>query len=393
MEEDVTEFFNYINTIGSTIDEDIDFDAICSTIDDYERNKNKPEKIVIEDIPDSITYRFTNNQLKFSLTEENSNIKAIRTYSKEIIKIAIEHYGYDKVSWNIDTRIARLTLIIHYPEIKISDGLRTHKMLDVYIIYKFLLNINTTKEYGVIDGYYIDSINMDRGTLDYVEIHNNYYFSHYSNGSEMFCFGYSTAIANQIMELKGVSDSAFKLKNLFYLFDEYLTWESIDGGPFKHISLLYLSSEYSKLTLHTELSTKLNYTLEDIITEELFDSLILPKILTSKIFPYFTFSIYEIFKTLYDNGIVFNSTIYLNLTNGEYVKKHDVRGIINKQAIDLAYKDKFILFKGKKIPIKIVDIIYKDVKDRELNFIPVVSPNVLIEFITKIMLKKLKFNE
>lgn len=119
-------------------------------------------------------------------------------------------------------------IIVHFPEITISNSIeQSHIMRDVYLSFE----IGYTR---------IHLKRLLRGTLTDVEIRNQYTFSHSNNydnvfeWSTSFCFG-KTAIA----DLKdSLNNKISVVKNLRFFLEavkEYLSWESLEGTPFRRI--------------------------------------------------------------------------------------------------------------------------------------------------------------
>lgn len=140
--------------------------------------------------------------------------------------IAKKHYGND----NVELIKSDSKLLIYIPVIKItSENTLEHEMKDVY------LEIHVSNEM-------FDLFTLYRGTLSSSECRSNYLFSHCSGNaryaySSRFCFGDYDTPMNRIFHKPTVKkDFILNMDYLFYILDSYLSWESINGMPYKEIS-------------------------------------------------------------------------------------------------------------------------------------------------------------
>lgn len=120
-------------------------------------------------------------------------------------------------------------IIVHFPEITISNSMeQSHIIRDLYLRF-------------CIGNASVGADGLKRGTLTDAEIRNKYTFSHVNNGgdcfwwADSFCFG-----DTQISKLKNIIRRGRKevFKNLSFFLEaikEYLSWESLEGVPYKKI--------------------------------------------------------------------------------------------------------------------------------------------------------------
>lgn len=155
-----------------------------------------------------------------SLIEKWSNSKFRDWCYKQFVDV----YGEEYVD-----RISEDQVVVWWPEITIRNSCeQSHVMRDVYL--KFLLRSESVKVYGI-----------RRGTLIEEEIRNDYVFSHCSTSNifgwtnDNFCFG-DTAIANLRHQISNSRIQVFKnLKFFLQAINEYLSWESLEGVPYRKI--------------------------------------------------------------------------------------------------------------------------------------------------------------
>ena len=154
-------------------------------------------------------------------TSSKPNIK------EEITKLTEEMFGEERV-W-----LAGTSMIIHFPEIDICNSAgKKHPIKDLFVKFNFL------HDFSAIDSF----LSGLRTTLSTVEVLKSYQHSHLnSNGLGSwcsFCLGSSTPIVKCFMELqidKAFSQKDWKDKYYMFLFqiDQYVRWESKEGGPYR----------------------------------------------------------------------------------------------------------------------------------------------------------------
>jgi hypothetical protein len=188
------------------------YDIIQLTSDSFIKSeKNNPELFLL-------TYDKYKKYLLYCF--ENINTLDIA------FSIAKKHYGND----NVELIESASRLLIYIPVIKItSENTLEHEMKDVYL------------EIEVYDKMF-SLLTLYRGTLSSSECRNDYLFSHCNGNtqhaySRKFCFGNYDTPMNRIFHKSTVKkDFILNMDYLFYILDNYLSWESISGTPYKEIS-------------------------------------------------------------------------------------------------------------------------------------------------------------
>lgn len=169
------------------------------------------------------------------------NNLSTETLEKIIKKTALEVYNEDCVDINT-INPNEISVTIHYPEITITNSAEQfHTIRDLY------LNLIFRKEVKWI----LKKYSATRGTVTTSEIIAKYSFSHLSGGETAhkewvngFCFG-TTEFSELIKRLIQTSLSLSGLFQLFYQFNEYFKWESIEGAPYTYIGNINSWEHYS----------------------------------------------------------------------------------------------------------------------------------------------------
>lgn len=127
---------------------------------------------------------------------------------------------------------------IHYPEIIISNSEDIeHTIRDLFFRMEFGINQNKN--------VYLQNFYILRSTYEEKEVFNNYVFSHCNNNnllqwSNSLCLGYGTPLSDLKTLMCDTSEvTADNLEQLIILIDNYLSWESLEGGPYKSIKNLF----------------------------------------------------------------------------------------------------------------------------------------------------------
>lgn len=197
---------------------------------------NRCGEIIENEDYDPETYFYTNFEnvplyYYFELTEQQLNDFLNNTISNEEVLTQIEQitnllgmYYPEKYDINIPNR----TVILHWDKVEIGNSQgATHTMYDFYIRLRF--NEDFTK-LSQMDGL--------RATFTLKEYWNNnpYTFSHLSTGRfgewGNLCLG-STPLADMYAILKTPEFSLLVLEAFLLQLNEYVRWESLEGGPFR----------------------------------------------------------------------------------------------------------------------------------------------------------------
>ncbi|NCD06246.1 MAG: hypothetical protein EOL97_09010 [Spirochaetia bacterium] len=157
------------------------------------------------------------------------------SFNKWVISKAISFYGKDRVTIKDD-----YSFVIYYPEIQITNsyGL-VHTMYDLWA----KINIST-------DSNRLYLASLKRTTLSSSEIRNEYLFSHcyindyaYPFESFDFCYGNSS---HPLQSLLKEGDPFLKVDLWFLNLEAYLSWESVEGIPYRYINNVKSDVNYYK---------------------------------------------------------------------------------------------------------------------------------------------------
>lgn len=155
----------------------------------------------------------------------NAFIIALDKLCSEIFDRSVYDISFDEGNDSVE-------LIIYYPEITITNSHElSNTMRDIYI--KFSFN-------GYTDFRKLLSISIGRTTYTDYEYVGDYIFSHVSfrnidGWNSTLCFG-DTDLKNATLELRKGKFNL--LQHVLLSFEEYLSWESIEGTPYSYISKL-----------------------------------------------------------------------------------------------------------------------------------------------------------
>jgi len=164
---------------------------------------------------------------------EALRIKGKLVHPDDILPIVNDIFGEDRVyisKEQIDRFYNDLvySIYIHFPVLNITNTWGDkHEMQDLYV--KFTINLDSS-----FDRCYIE-MQGRRLTASLKEYESSYAHSHLSrsaiHGFETFCLG-SSDFARLIMDVKlEMSETCWNL--MFMSLENYLKWESIEGGPYK----------------------------------------------------------------------------------------------------------------------------------------------------------------
>jgi hypothetical protein len=139
-------------------------------------------------------------------------------------------------------------VVVHYPEITITNSLEEfHTVRDLFVRYRFHIS-----SFGEL---YLDGIAVRRTTFDINELaydnESTYVHSHVKSckvdrWNSGLCFG-STDLSIRINTFKNNGMSIGNITPLFVAMDNYFSWESIEGAPYKKMAV-YRSSNFDTIT-------------------------------------------------------------------------------------------------------------------------------------------------
>lgn len=190
---------------------------------------------------DNEEWTFTKNDIIRLATEEENKeadekikkeqealaeqLKSFVYKPSDVVKIAAEIFGEERTDATEDS------VIIHFPEVEITNGRVKHLMKDMYV--RFVMS--NLKSYT---GKFL-AVNMEgtRTTLLLKEYDSGYCHSHMSGGREgfsHFCLG-SSVFATLLVEVQ-THPIIESWEMVFMSLYNYLAWESTAGGPYRRIS-------------------------------------------------------------------------------------------------------------------------------------------------------------
>lgn len=165
-----------------------------------------------------------------------------------------ELYAYliDKYADNVEIirnpASNRTSVIIKYPEINIknSEG-RTHKIVDLYV--RFILC------YDLSSIWILNTIEGARGVLSFAEYNTGYVHSHlkrYVESFSDFCLGSTGGLPSVIVNLVETGLNVENFELFLIQLKAFLSWESLEGVPYCHISNLTIYSPSGHLRASSE---------------------------------------------------------------------------------------------------------------------------------------------
>jgi len=273
---------------------DIDFDALDSLFASSEvivYNDNTPDSQVSEDLQSPSSENLVDyllnvvENIKQTTTEdvvvepikENENKFSVSIIHKELSNLFISHYNKERVSIekNAISHYILYKITVHFPKILVKNSIdMEHEITDFYVYFEFGYN----KEDKTIQ---CRATNGIRGTFTIEEFLSGYTFSHLSGSFSnwgTFCLG-SSAISNKYNELRlpekiesveQVDNFISKVEIFLHMFNSYLEWESLEGGPYKMLSSLgtnrFRYNEVERLTVSVEEAQIAYLILTEILT-------------------------------------------------------------------------------------------------------------------------------
>jgi len=210
------------------IDEDIDFDALDRMVTEI------PETVSEE----GVISKITTTEQQFSSIEE---------YIEEVNSILKLHFGEDrydleKLIFSGSQKTAQLTCSFYYPTINItSEDSSEHVIKDLYLYLNIVLHLSPD---GIARYKDVYIYGCKRASLTFGEYLSNYKHSHSNNSwyePGSFCLGTSTNMAMFVSSCSNTLTlySRDVIEGLLFMIDEYLSWESVSGTPYRRIWEIY----------------------------------------------------------------------------------------------------------------------------------------------------------
>lgn len=149
-------------------------------------------------------------------------------YFEQLKNIFINHYSEETVDYVEIEDIVNIT--IHFPELNITNRNElSHTIKDLYVRLTF----------NKVTGKLLERPQGTKLTYSLAEYSSKYIHSHlppYSIDSfSPFCLG-ATAFAEFVAVLQTERPTEDQLEYFLYQLDNYLVWESLEGGPYNRIS-------------------------------------------------------------------------------------------------------------------------------------------------------------
>lgn len=138
-------------------------------------------------------------------------------------------YGQDK--WDTYDN----SIVIHFTDFYITNGHSKNYIKDLYVLLSF--EIKSKNESKV-------SLNGIRATVSPMEYIRNYGHSHLSGGcfyKGTFCLGSGPLNQTICTIIPDYNDDLFQL--FLYQLNDYVKWESIQGGPYRRINSIYANKK------------------------------------------------------------------------------------------------------------------------------------------------------
>jgi hypothetical protein len=151
-----------------------------------------------------------------------------------------------------------LNIVLKYNNITMTNSEScSHFIKSIFV--KLVFNKNTKRFNSLIEGV--------RGDLSVKELNSGYVHSHLrsgTNGWTVFCLG-SSEIAGIITDLNIHEFNDAKFDLLLYNLEEYIKWESLEGGPYFRISNLNYGERMRETVFSDQEVTEIY---EDFVSEQ-----------------------------------------------------------------------------------------------------------------------------
>lgn len=307
------------------------------------------EPIILEDMPiiESNIETENINSEEFD-DDEHLTIAEI----KESLTPILEDLYPDRWDWN-----ERDEIIVHFPEILITNSKsQRHKIKDLY----------TKLKYSHVEKRFKSTISGTRLSITNSELNGAYAHSHLPSISKQsigefsdFCLGSSTLnyLLSDLATVSLIKTNLEDLKIKFMLSmmetENYLHWESLEGGPFKKISNIN-SGKLSSMSVHSAM----------LIAEEIMNE-VWGRMLHNLYSPRMKFNHKGLLEILNNDGFLIEIS---NHCKKEYLVYRDGAGkFFNKESTsdlsegDIYSNERYLVFNDKMLIPKIIkeDKIYE----------------------------------
>lgn len=271
-------------------------------------------------------------------------------------KIPFNYFKYDDSNGELVQYFPRLTVVIHYPELKVTNKLnKSIHITDMYVQF------HITQQGDIHNKGLLGR----RGSFTELQLEKNYSHSHLpssaTTGFTNFCLGSGTDITMSMMMLyeQVLNKNKEEVPNVFNLFllnlKAYLQYESLEGGPYIRMSILTENAVVKSSVI--ELINLAKYIARNFDNNYFFD------LIDELVKENAIFLINEklVFKDDYFEKILIGLLTQNNFSFSNYPFSFIIYcngELVNKLgSIDLMYriKDKYVLFKKTKRPLTITN--------------------------------------
>lgn len=169
---------------------------------------------------------------------------AFSASEKKLINDGFEQHGVNFANYSLEMRMAlqraAIQVIIHFPEIVISNSRRLkHTIRDLYIIINMGANLQ-----------FCSRFNGFRAKKSYAEYLTGYGHSHMNSGgapagAQQFCLG-ETEFARLVDGFRNAKWDRVRFEMFAIQLQDYLSWESLEGGPYCRIENIRLDPDSSR---------------------------------------------------------------------------------------------------------------------------------------------------
>lgn len=251
----------YTNSIINTLTtvSNFKFDILDILDTDYYCTIENIFKIFLDEYRADHTIQY-NSDVQFKFTNYSGildnlykdNYEILETIPNAVISYEIENlydFDYDEIEemtflelYNNDSDSANQELIIKFPELTLFNSIGSqHTIKDLFIKIK-------ASSVGIINTLY-----GTRTTFNLKELSSNYIHSHLHpdaiNGFSNFCMG-TSELGMYMAEKSNTPDlSEDEFEYLLHIINNYLTWESLEGGPYKKIDDISIGGNSYRYTV------------------------------------------------------------------------------------------------------------------------------------------------